>query len=233
MTYCIKQKAWPDESSSKRWHWKVWIESNKDDLSMIDEVVYRLHWTFKNKKRRIRSRKTKFALKSNGWGEFMLHAELILVQGEPIRLEHWLKLADNAPLKPDKNQLAKSSKRQSVFLTYAASDSRYAEELKKLLFTRGIRAVTADDAIQPGVPVYDAIEDEIAQASATIALTPNSSTNWLNQEMALARKHNIPVYPVEIGQSLTNLPSSIEEHEVIRLKDALELPNFVDNYLKL
>ena len=75
------------------WTWWIWIEANENQLNQIDEVTYTLHPTFHNPVRRIRDKKNKFRLQTEGWGTFLIYARLLLNTGEQIDLQHQLYLA--------------------------------------------------------------------------------------------------------------------------------------------
>lgn len=74
------------------WGWWIWIEGEKSELDQIDHVIYTLHPTFRNPVRKIRDRKTKFKLETEGWGTFVIYAKLVLKSREEIDLKHQLHL---------------------------------------------------------------------------------------------------------------------------------------------
>jgi transcription initiation factor IIF auxiliary subunit len=74
------------------WKWWVWIEGPDDELDQIDHVDYMLHPTFHNPVRTVTDRKSKFRLKTSGWGGFCIKATAILKGGEKIRMKHDLVL---------------------------------------------------------------------------------------------------------------------------------------------
>lgn len=54
----------------------VWLEASPAHLDSVKRVVYKLHPTFKNPTREIFDRESKFELRTNGWGEFEIKAEV-------------------------------------------------------------------------------------------------------------------------------------------------------------
>ena len=74
------------------WSWWIWIEGADADLDKVDHVVYTLHSTFGNPVRKIKDRDSKFVLKTEGWGTFMLYGKVVLKNTEEIPLEHELTL---------------------------------------------------------------------------------------------------------------------------------------------
>jgi transcription initiation factor IIF auxiliary subunit len=74
------------------WSWWIWIEGDDKDLDRIRYVVYTLHPTFFNPVRKKRNRKTKFRLKTEGWGVFTIYARIFLRDKTEIPLEHYLHL---------------------------------------------------------------------------------------------------------------------------------------------
>ncbi|MEM6264719.1 MAG: pYEATS domain-containing protein [Bacteroidota bacterium] len=77
-----------------RWDWRVFLEDDgSGDIDQIESVEYILHPSFP-KPRMIRTdRDTKFELKTNGWGVFLIRAFAKTLDGKKIRLEHYLQLS--------------------------------------------------------------------------------------------------------------------------------------------
>ena len=74
------------------WHWSVELDGSPEELERVDCVVYTLHHTFRKPVRRVSTRETNFRLESEGWGEFMIYATVVLKDGSEEQLEHWLEL---------------------------------------------------------------------------------------------------------------------------------------------
>jgi transcription initiation factor IIF auxiliary subunit len=52
------------------WEWSVWIDGPDEELDEVEEVTYKLHPTFTKPVRCSTDRKSKFKLKTAGWGVF-------------------------------------------------------------------------------------------------------------------------------------------------------------------
>ncbi|MEO5775309.1 MAG: pYEATS domain-containing protein [Flavobacterium sp.] len=74
------------------WSWWIWIDGGNNDLDQIVQVIYTLHSTFHNPVRKIKDRKTKFRLDTEGWGTFVIYAKLVLRNGQEVGLRHRLHL---------------------------------------------------------------------------------------------------------------------------------------------
>jgi hypothetical protein len=74
------------------WDWWVWIEGSPEELDAVDHVTYKLHPSFADPVRRVHDRKSKFQLRSQGWGTFPLHVRIVKKDGEVVQLRHDLVL---------------------------------------------------------------------------------------------------------------------------------------------
>ncbi|WP_428663051.1 pYEATS domain-containing protein [Runella sp.] len=74
------------------WKWWIWIEGSGKILDRISHVTYYLHSSFPNPVRTITDRKSKFELKTSGWGVFRIRATVTFKNGEVQQLTHYLKL---------------------------------------------------------------------------------------------------------------------------------------------
>jgi transcription initiation factor IIF auxiliary subunit len=61
--------------------WEVYIDEDDAVLDSIDHVTYFLHETFPEPIRTISDRDSKFALRSQGWGEFTLRVVVVYKDG--------------------------------------------------------------------------------------------------------------------------------------------------------
>ncbi|MEM8901939.1 MAG: pYEATS domain-containing protein [Bacteroidota bacterium] len=78
----------------KRWDWSVFLEDDgSGEMDKVVSVRYILHPSFANPRRLKTNKEEKFALKTNGWGVFMIRAFVQTEEGEKIRLEHYLHLS--------------------------------------------------------------------------------------------------------------------------------------------
>ena len=74
------------------WTWSVWIEGSEAELDSIAYVEYTLHPTFPQPVRQIKDRRTKFRLKTAGWGVFTIYATVVHKDGVATQLKHHLEL---------------------------------------------------------------------------------------------------------------------------------------------
>ena len=145
MNYKIQQSSKREFKSSNFWNWSVWVEGSPEDLD-IDHIEYILHSTFPNRVRTISSRRTKFKLKSKGWGEFTFKIRIYLNDNSrPLYLKHDLKLFD---------QTAKESK--SVFISAPLKNKDEALELARELKEVNL-VVRSQDNIEPEGSLIDSL----------------------------------------------------------------------------
>lgn len=97
------------------WSWAVWLEAPKREMDAIKCVVYRLHSTFEEPVRTITTRRNGFKLESGGWGEFVIHLEIVGIDGRRRKRDHSLKLEypKSAPPKPETKRVAKPVPRRA------------------------------------------------------------------------------------------------------------------------
>lgn len=74
------------------WEWSLWIEATENELNKIDNVIYNLHFTFKDPVRVIKTRNNKFRIDSSGWGIFTIYVRINFKDETVIDLEHDLQL---------------------------------------------------------------------------------------------------------------------------------------------
>lgn len=79
-------------TDSGRYDWTVSVMADDATLNSIRKVEYTLHPSFPNPVCTVTDRKSRFALSSNGWGEFNIAARVFFEDGRVQNLEHWLTL---------------------------------------------------------------------------------------------------------------------------------------------
>lgn len=77
-----------------RHNWTVSLVAPESVLNRIGYVEYTLHPSFPDPVRKVTERQTRFALSSNGWGEFNIQVKVVEKQGMIRYLEHWLTLRE-------------------------------------------------------------------------------------------------------------------------------------------
>ncbi|HML52431.1 MAG TPA: TIR domain-containing protein, partial [Propionicimonas sp.] len=114
-----------------------------------------------------------------------------------------------------------------VFISHAWADSKVAFLLAEQLRRRGRRVFLAGDSLDPGVRVWNVIEDAIVGAAAMLILvSPESAkSNWVRLETALALKFaesgDSLLIPVLLpGADPADLPSQIAQFRGVSLGSA-------------
>ena len=131
MTFKIAQDATPADQS--HWRWSVWLEAPKEELNTVKDVLWKLHPSFSPSAVRVNSRKTGFRLKSSGWGEFEIQAEIHRLNGEKISLRHWLRFNQTAKKSRSNSASAEiapesmadvATRHPTVLLSFTSTDAR-------------------------------------------------------------------------------------------------------------
>jgi transcription initiation factor IIF auxiliary subunit len=82
-----------------KFKWFEWVvfmdEINENKLNSVHSVEYRLHDTYPNPIRIIDTRNNRFALKSFGYGDFMIFIKIYLKDGTENFSSHYLKLKED------------------------------------------------------------------------------------------------------------------------------------------
>ena len=73
-----------------RWHWKIFINADRETLARIRCVEYTLHPTFPIPIERKCNRESNFALEANGWGTFVVKVRIFYTNNTMQNLEHLL-----------------------------------------------------------------------------------------------------------------------------------------------
>lgn len=208
------------------WSWSVWIEAPSNVLSNIEYVNYKLHSTFADPVRHHTNSKEKFLLKSAGWGEFAINAEIKPKDGNAFTKRHWLTLEY-----PQAAQTTKSGamsikspedRRPTVFLSAGLSDLRMSNTLAQALRQKGIE-VSKSDEFSPDLPWDVAISEKIKNADLMVVLISGRPTSSTIGEIYSAknRKSPLPILPILIGPE-TMVPDELKSSQAITLKEAAD-----------
>lgn len=81
--------------------WKVFMNEPEAVLRKVKAVEYRLHKTFPNPIRVVKDRNSRFALRSSGWGEFLIFITIYLEDGTEQYEKYYLDLGK--PWPPDEH----------------------------------------------------------------------------------------------------------------------------------
>lgn len=182
------------------WKWSVRVEGSPEDLEEIERVTYFLHPTFPNPVVKSTDASTNFELKSAGWGEFSIAAEVTMKDGRKVRLERWLELGGGAQRKgaPD---VAPPKRRPSVFLTYSIADKEIVAALSETLEQEGIAVHTAEQCVDTSDEISPQLERHMQHTDAVVALFSDPPSRWVEQEAVTAYRKGAYVLPVVVGDA--------------------------------
>ncbi len=193
MTLSLAQSAKPKTGHKEYWEWSVWLEGDNDELESVEQVDYRLHPTFPRPNRTSTSARTNFRIKSFGWGEFQIFANVRFKDGRTETLEHWLRLRTESRQAPTRDGTTKPSR---VFLSYTAGDSKRAEAAKASLLQEGIEVKTAADSIGLGLPWRYALQEAINGVDAVVVIAPEHDSKAIDVDVETAKDLNRAVVEV-------------------------------------
>ncbi len=226
MPFKIAQDAAPVDQS--HWRWSVWLDAGKEELDTVKEVVWKLHPSFSPSEIRVTTRKNGFRLKSSGWGEFEIHAEISRSRGKKVSLRHWLRFSETAPRKSGSGpakvappRTEKIAPRQpTVFLSYTSGDARLAGLVTEKLKREHDFNVFVDVDIPPGEDLNRWVHEKITESDAVVFLLPSDSaspsySNYTGFELSLATKTGAQIIPVLRADS--EIPVSMQQSKAIRI----------------
>ncbi len=207
MTLSIGQDA--AATDSLHWNWSVWLEGTGDELDAVKQVVWKLHPSFSPPEVKVRTRNNAFRLESSGWGEFEIHADVHLANGERISLRHGLRFSQTAPRKNRSKATVTGGavgsgialegvttiqgRQPKVFLSYTSGDARLARALTEELKRNHNIDVFVDVDIPAGENLRDWISEKITESDAAVFLLPEGdsasrSYSFTGFELGLAEK---------------------------------------------
>jgi hypothetical protein len=195
-----------------RWKWSVWVDGKQESIEQVDRVEYILHPTFPDPVRLVTDRASNFKLNSKGWGEFMIHANVVTKTGRTLRLNHWLKLSGGESV--GERQI-RGTEKPSVFLAYSKADYPLAAELSRFLEARGLE-VLSENQLKPDEPIMSAVRSLIGSADAVLALIAQEPSSWVLNEIFEAEKQQIPILPMLLGKN-ARLPTSIANRQALQI----------------
>jgi hypothetical protein len=212
MSYRIAQDF--EYTGNEYWRWWAWIEAGEAELDNVQEVTWILHHTFKQSRVRVTDRSSKFALKTAGWGTFLLRAQVVLKDGAKQLLKHNLRL--EYP-KPSTNEpragmtgAADSRRPLTVFLSYSAQDTRMAARCREGLKKAGFD-VLDQTRLETGQLWGDALKRMISQADAVVGLVGEDEISpWVSAELEAAVAADKPAFVLLPPQASTaGIPSAV------------------------
>jgi hypothetical protein len=204
------------------WNWSVWVEAPANVLRQIEYVNYKLHSTFKDPIRHQTNSQEKFMLKSNGWGEFTIHAEIKPKDGSAFKKSLWLTLEYPQPgkaMKTASSSIKKADRHATVFLSAGLSELRMSNALAEALRENSIEVLKADE-LPPDLPWDVAISEIVKNADLMVLLLSDRPTSSTIREIYSAkdRKPPLPILPVLIRPWAT-LPDILTDTQPINLKE--------------
>jgi len=168
MDLTINQRS--TQQGSGWWAWEVWIDGPDSLLDQVEAVVYTLHPTFPNPRQRVTDRGSRFALRSGGWGEFMIYGEVNMRDGETVSLRHYLRLQEVA-----------TGSGRTLFLTCAKEDENLTDDIQDRLEKGGFEILRVLD--QPA----------FSKATAAIVVMSSDKSPWFDNDLRVIRESNTPL----------------------------------------
>ncbi len=202
------------------WDWSVWLEGTDEVLDQIESAEYVLHPTFPNPVREMSNRANNFRLNARGWGEFMIHVNIHLKDGETVRYDHWLKLRDDtyqAPTKEADFSFDLSATQRRVYLSCSLADIELAKRIDEVLGQYNFNMLMSDD-FDPNLTLERAISLEREPIDGAIFLITDFWSPYLPQEAQTMRDNGIPILPILVGPE-AKLPRELADLVPIHVKD--------------
>lgn len=199
-----------------RWEWSVWVEG---DVDGVESVTYRLHPSFPQPVITVRDPAEGFRLRSSGWGEFTVAADLQLRSGRTQRLERWLELRDA------QGEWHAPGRRPRVFIASSVADAPMVERIEERLGRHGI-GVARDADLDPGAGSAT-LRQAIRQADGVVAVFSDATGSWVEREFDEALNLGRPTFPVILGDAAT--PEQAMQVTRFELRDDAALDALVDS----
>jgi hypothetical protein len=202
------------------WDWSVWLEGSDEALDQVETAEYVLHPTFPNPVREMSNRANNFRLNARGWGEFMIHVNIHLKDGETVKYDHWLKLRDDtyqAPTKEADFSFDLSAAQRRVYLSCSLADIELAKRIDEVLGQYNFNMLMSDD-FDPNLTLERAISLEREPIDGAIFLITDFWSPYLPQEAQTMRDYGIPILPILVGPE-AKLPREFADLVPIHVKD--------------
>lgn len=205
------------------WDWSVWLEGSDEALDQVETAEYVLHPTFPNPVQEVSNRANNFRLNARGWGEFMIHVNIHLKDGETVKYDHWLKLRDDtyqAPTKEADFSFDLSPTHRRVYLSCSLADIELAKRIDEVLGQYNFNMLMSDD-FDPNLTLERAISLEREPIDGAIFLITDFWSPYLPQEAQAMRDNSIPILPILVGPE-AKLPQEFADLVPIHVKDRSE-----------
>lgn len=209
------------------WDWSVWLEGTDEALDQVESAEYVLHPTFPNPVQEVSNRAENFRLNARGWGEFMIHINIHLKDGETVKQDHWLKLRDDTYTAPSKGadfsfdlgQPQEPAQRR-VYMSCSLADIELVKRIDEVLGQYNFNLLMSDD-FDPNLTLERAISLEKEPIAAAIFLVTDFWSPYLPQEAQAMRDKNIPILPILVGPDAKR-PRELADLAPIHVKDRSE-----------
>lgn len=206
------------------WSWSVWLEGPKNELDRIDHVTYTLHPTFRVPVRTIRTRANGFRLDSSGWGEFNIKLDLMDKNGKSTTRFHHLKF-EEAKRKSSLPFVTKPM----VFVSSSAADAPSATLIIEELRSKQMIPVDSSN-LESSDSFESSLRKSLQGSVAAVAIISDATSSWQDAELELAKKYNVPIYSILVGEK-TVAPKSIKATQSVRVKSFKEVSKVADKLI--
>jgi len=157
------------------WAWEVWLDGPDSDLDQVEAVVYILHPTFPDSRQRVTDRASRFALRSGGWGEFMIYAEVSMRSGETTSLRHYLRFQEVA-----------AGSGRTLFLTGAKQDENLTDDIQDRLEKGGFEILRVPDPAT------------FSKATAAIVVMSSNKSPWFDSDLQIISESHTPLLVIAL-----------------------------------
>lgn len=219
----VAQQASRRSTDSGTWDWKIWLEGSDAELDQVDWVRYQLHPTFPNPTHVVKNRAAKFALKSAGWGEFLIYVLVRLTSGEDVELNHWLDLSEGAA--------AGDARALRVFVSSSLSERPLANAVTDVLRAHEVQVVSGDD-VSAGSSFSSALDDHLAQSDVALVFLGDSVSKWAQMEIQQLREHDVDIIPIAMNPQAAAM-AGLGDRNVLYIKPGQPVDDVAERLLKL
>jgi len=196
------------------WDWSVRVVGPPQEMAEIESVTYRLHPTFPNPVQRVVDASTGFRLRSSGWGEFAIAADVRFRDGRVNRLARWLELRDETGVRVSGSPAGGT--RPTVFLSYSIADNAMVRKLSESLEGQGLEVWT-DQRIEAGSDWQAELRRRMKSADFVVPVLSDPPSDFVEEEAKLARGAGRQVLPIVVGEA--KLPKSLQDLVHLRLRE--------------
>lgn len=121
-----------------------------------------------------------------------------------------------------------------IFLSYAAADRSYAQQLRNILSQHPNVQIFTTEMLNAGEDWESVLKEELSNCDKfLVVLSPTSvDSKWVLHELGAAWAIGKPIIPIVTNKEVTfKIPVSISHLQIIEIKD-IKKPGFVNMVLK-